>query len=439
MRRVALFLAAIACAGCASTPGDRSQGQQLASYVERDAVRLNEAHTRTINAVIAIKILRARDNLPTGYTTLTGITYSPEIATGANIGLGPLGLGNPTNPFGDSDASFSVDEGSAARFSVNPFAEERGGSGLFKIEASEELFERYVESGWPIEVVFPLFIRRATLVDAPTGAAGRSADLEATCDIFGDHDFSDQLKAALDPQTLRTQGRANPACDRVVDLIFRWSAEEDPDRAAVRFVYDTLSNYACDADSLCIKLSEEEKKAQDQAACVAAPAYIQDLIASGDEALQGRIAAIEGASGKRLSFGLEGARLCDRPKSEKALLLLQNDGRYERAFERFEFRAFNDMIYFLGETLRSGDALPVSQCKGAPAALFKINQGAPSGLDKAVQVTHAGRSYWALNRPEPGVSCSMERTGTVLSILSQILLLNQSEEFLEAPQSFLDR
>ena len=228
---LSLFLA-LGVAGCVA--GHKVGGTSLSAHVDDDAVQLNEAHTRTINGVITLNILRARDNWPTGYTTLSGITFSPELQTNANLGLSPLGLGNPVNPFGKSNSSFSRSRASDAKYSVNPFAEKPGASGLYKIEASEELFQRYIDSGWPIEVVFPLFIRRVE-IDAPSDAPFN----DRSCDIFGDHEFARRLgatfataaphRAISDPKT----NTSSPACTAVIESIFLGSATTTGHRPCV--------------------------------------------------------------------------------------------------------------------------------------------------------------------------------------------------------------
>lgn len=436
-------VAACLFTSCAQTAGVNNTG--LVSRVDNDAIRLNEAHTRTINGVITLNILRARDNWPTGYTTLSGITFSPEMETDANLGLSPLGLGNPVNPFGKSSSGLSRTKSSDAKYSVNPFAEKPGASGLYKIEASEELFQRYIDSGWPIEVIFPLFVRRIE-IDAPAGTHFN----QRTCDVFGNHEFARRLsatftvaepeKAALDPKT----SEANPACTAAIDAIFLGVSHETaaPIKIA-RWFYEDASNYQCSSDGICTERNTSQidplSVGKSDLTCDRiSPDLAAHLVSAPTEPLKDRIQALETSSGKQVKITSSGVLFCKKPKPDKTLFYLGDDGRLRRPFSAHEFRSFNDMIYFLGETIRDGGALPVNNC-GGPVPLFQVHKGATPFTDHAVEVSHAGSAYWALKKPDPDISCTKERTGTVLSVLSQILLLNQSPEFLEAPESLLER
>ena len=130
---------------------------------------------------------------------------------------------------------------------------------------------------------------------------------------------------------------------------------------------------------------------------------------------------------------------------------------YERPFDAVTFRSFDDMVRFVGETLlltpknRNGDSaqskgLCISRKDGAcTKTLFKIERrGVPEFVSgpitgHGVKVRHAGETWQAL--PEKDYSEEVpdvnDETGTVLTILSQIYLLNQSSEFLEAPDNVL--
>ena len=103
------------------------------------------------------------------------------------------------------------------------------------------------------------------------------------------------------------------------------------------------------------------------------------------------------------------------------------------------------MVYFVGETLRTVEEngkgkLCVENCFKTEAKkrfLFSVEEGANLGSHHAVKVRHAGKDYSALKAGLRKNSEFDDRTGTVLAILSQILLLNQSEAFLEAPDNIL--
>ncbi len=102
----------------------------------------------------------------------------------------------------------------------------------------------------------------------------------------------------------------------------------------------------------------------------------------------------------------------------------------------FNLRSFEDIIYFLGEVARvpsTQSPQASSPCNGQPGPIFVIHDNQP-GLVFAASVAHAGQTYSVL--PQYSEHCFVERTSTSMSILNQLLLLNQSSEFLKAPNNF---
>ena len=98
-------------------------------------------------------------------------------------------------------------------------------------------------------------------------------------------------------------------------------------------------------------------------------------------------------------------------------------------------RSFDDMIYFLGETLRSGTEDHPTVAGGV--ILFQTYS---DRADKAfaVRVEHAGRVYFiAPQSPVGDTGGPKDVTGNVLSLLNQLYLLAQSDEFLRAPEARL--
>lgn len=98
-------------------------------------------------------------------------------------------------------------------------------------------------------------------------------------------------------------------------------------------------------------------------------------------------------------------------------------------------RSFDDMIYFLGETLRNG-----TEDQPTVAGDVILFQTYPERQDKsfAVRVEHAGRVYFiAPQAPMGDTDGPKDMTGNVLSLLNQLYLLAQSDEFLRAPEGRL--
>jgi hypothetical protein len=417
------LIAAGLATGCVHAPS--LSHDAIARDVERDAIALNEAHTRTINAVIALNVLRARDNLPTGYTTLSGITLSPALSARTELGLAPLGLGNAASPFAGSDAAFSSSRSADARYSVNPVAEQASGLGLYKIEASQDLFQRYVESGWPLEVIVPLFVRRAA-------AAG--ATHATPCEFYGDHTFAFQMKQIMSGDPAAAVIERGP-CAKIIERIFLWRGPA-PGVLHSDWFYGDARDFLCREDGRCEK---RETVVASSGACEALSDDFERLLLSrAHEPLDKVLAALQSGTGKVARLTADGISLCQEPASERTLFETGSDGSVWKVFDAHDFRSFNDMVYFLGETIREGGSLPVGFC-GEPVALFHISSSPDRRGGQALRVDHAGKTYTALSDTASASGCITDRTGTVLTVLSQILLLNQSAEFLEAPRSILER
>ena len=390
----------VVLAGCSSI-GVPYTPARLANGVDRDAIRLNDAHTRAINGVITLNVLRARDGWPTGYTTLSGIQFTPQVELDLTGNFTPLGLGNPPLPFGESNATIERDESSNAQYSVNPFADEEGSSGLYNVQGTEEVFERFIEAGWPIEVLFPLMVRSVKTKDG-------------ICKIDGYRNLRSILNRGTDVSTL-------DSCWSDVGKVFQ-------DKFAWEYKLKTSTD-----PWVCNKLMNES------------------LINDPQEGLAARITAINsaatGADGKvssRVLINASGASLCSRKTNTDKTLHIVNDKT--TPFEEIKFRSFDDMIYFVGETLRTVDGenkLCIENCFEPNSTdkmkryLFTVEEGLDLHIDHAVKVNHAGKNYYALKAGLRKDSDFNDRSGTVLAILSQILLLNQSEAFLEAPDNIL--
>lgn len=143
------------CAGLRELPHITTN--ELARNISDNAANINEAQSRATSAIIVKNILRARDRWPTSYSTLSGVTSNPQIVFGTEATFTPLGLGNPPNPFGGSNAKLSQDNTASASYEVNPFYEQNGGENIFK-PITRELFKEYWDAGYPKDVLIMLFV-----------------------------------------------------------------------------------------------------------------------------------------------------------------------------------------------------------------------------------------------------------------------------------------
>lgn len=183
LKSIFMGAALIGLAGC-GTIANQIGGKPLANNIDEDAVRLNNSHARAINGVITVNILRARDRWPTGYTTLSGVLFNPmrEFSGGVDFNQTFVPESAPLRSRLIAELSGSGTLTSNAQYSVNPFADQNTSRSLYSAEPADALFRRYIESGWPAEVLFPLFVGKVTTNDGE-------------CEIEGDHDLAKALNS----------------------------------------------------------------------------------------------------------------------------------------------------------------------------------------------------------------------------------------------------
>ncbi len=394
-------LSMLSMSGCASIGNLGASG--LAENIEDNAATLNEAHTRAMTAIIAINVLRARDRWPTNYTTLSGIKSNPTLQLNGSASFGPLGLGNATAPFTGSSASVSRNESANAEYSVNPFSNNDKTQGLLK-PIQPDMMESYWNAGWPRETLMWLFVDSVHFVG------------EAQPWFIDGDEFS-AAPSAIDIANTK----------RYVDIIGRAKRGE-------------------------IEFGQLPGQTLDQRNCKPYDAaYLRDTLGagSGDGGRGGMtdiIRTVEGLTGRQMVL-TDGARTSGAGEAQVAAdkfnrrLLLCNAADTEWGFidtqtgvaiASVRTRSFDDMIYFLGETLRSS-----TESQPTVAGNVILFQTYPDRGDQAfaVRVEHAGRVYFIAPQSLVGdTSGPKDVTGNVLSLLNQLYLLAQSDEFLRAPE-----
>lgn len=395
-------LGVLSLSGCAMMSDMGANG--LAENIEGNAATLNEAHTRAMTAIIAVNVLRARDRWPTNYTTLSGIKSNPSLQLNGSASFGPLGLGNAAMPFAGSSASVARNETANAEYSVNPFSNNDKTQGLLKPIQPEQL-ENYWLAGWPRETLMWLF------VDAVTFPGENQP-------WYIDGDEFSAAQSPADRDNIR----------RYVDIIRR--AEDN----AVDFgplPAPTLDERGC--------------KPYD-------PVYLRETLGGGaaETPLDDTVRVVEGLTGRQLVLAddTRAARageaaiapdrfnrrllLCDAAETRWGFM----DARTGETLAAIRTRSFDDMIYFLGETLRSGTE--ENPTVAGDVILFQT-YSERADRSFAVRVEHAGRTYFIAPQALAGGSGAGPRdvTGNVLSLLNQLYLLAQSDEFLRAPDARL--
>lgn len=390
----------LSVSGCASIGNLGASG--LAENIEDNAATLNEAHTRAMTAIIAVNVLRARDRWPTNYTTLSGIKSNPTMSLNGSASFGPLGLGNAPMPFAGSAASVSRNESANAEYSVNPFSNNDKTQGLLK-PIQPEMMESYWKAGWPRETLMWLFV--------------------------------DSVQFAGEPQPWFIDGDEFSAAPSAIDI------------ANTKRYVDIIAG----AKRGEITFGQLPDQTLDQRNCKPYDAtYLRDTLGGGasDGGRSGMsdiIRTVEGLTGRQMVLTSDARTSADEPqvaadRFNRRLLLCDAaetawgfvDAQTGAPIAAVRTRSFDDMIYFLGETLRSGT-------EGHPVIVGNVIlfQTYPDRADKAfaVRVEHAGHVYFiAPQSPVGDTSGPKDVTGNVLSLLNQLYLLAQSDEFLRAPE-----
>lgn len=549
-------------AGC-GTIANQIGSKPLAQTIDEDAIRLNNAHVRATNGVITVNILRARDNWPKGYTTLSGVRFNPTRSVSGGFNFDQVfipGGSNRTRPEVRSNLSGTL--AADAQYSVNPFAEQDASQSLYSADGSEELFRRYLEAGWPRRVVFALFVDRVVKAGEP-------------CFINGDGELAKAVNGVdgkdVDKFQAKYEDEGHP-CRTVLN------AFKSVDGISWRYLPD--SNFNCQ-NEICTRINTPRRD-NFRRGIGLKPAFLdaepcatiestdtKGLIAGkSEEGLGARIAAAEAAAGRDIITTDKGVRLCNRLSTGRTfyarydVLKADKDGQFEKksqslkrlfasyqdralasfllrnkyesgkpALDKFKiigdpdidkcvaellkiaklmtnvelrectsdgdhfydllnefikrntfhqpvgsihFRSFDDMVYFVGETLRleaekddQGDLKSPSDyglcvswesikdekdddikvCSGRLFSVLNRNEilalGQKLVTGFGVEVNHAGRAWRALPErdnakyPVNVLEEEIDNTGLVLSILSQLYLLNQSSDFLEAPENLL--
>jgi hypothetical protein len=441
---------------------------ELARNISENTANINEAQARATNAIILKNILRARDRWPTSYSTLSGVTSSPQIVFKAGATFDPLGIGNSPLPFGSSNAEISQDNTASASYQVNPFAEVNGGENIYK-PVSYEVFKQYWNGGWPKDVLLML------LVESVSQSTG-DKNVRFRYEVGKDKDNSKFLKtvSALLGEKCTVFAGANGMSKEVSIKHCKKKSKE--------YVF---------ADNL--KLKKDDK-------CRVVKSFDQDdLFANGaveDGGVLKNIKALGELVGGNIYLTIKkpdvestdsdqkykGAKfdllVCEAGEELVEYALKPENSGDELKVRKYEIklRSIDSMIYFLGEVLRSEMAaadisttsskeskkvsqesdypplrvIRISECEEKKSVpLLKVySKGlarrAVGGVEDnyAAAVKHAGEWHYAVQRLDLSNDkgrCVKDRAGTVFSILSQLLVRSQSEDFLKAPETAVFR
>lgn len=381
MRAFLALLAVFALAACTAAPTGAARRDAVARRIADDAIAFNEAYGQAVAGQILLNILRARDRLPRHYLTMTGINDSPSLRVRENVSAGSIPLGEGASPWGFGGLSLERETQSRPTYSIQPFNADTLTRTAFQ-PIAPYVFQHYWESGWPRDLLLLLVVERLVI----TGPDGRSIEaVNEANNIFGNC-----------PAETRTTG-----CEFVRTL-----------RGVLADIEASpAAPFAADGAPVC-GLVEAHAPARP-------------------------VRAESGACPPRFVLG-------DRTVT-------------------LHLRSLDDAVYYVGELMRAGSmdagAGPIEAQVTVRAAglrgggqgvpLFRIAPGPENGVHVyAASVSYGGQRYYA--GPAIGRSCADasndgvcadnaargDRSSSVLSLLAELMALNQSPDAIRAPSRF---
>lgn len=154
---VAVCAATLLVASCVTAPDIPSQRERLTRQIADDAVGFNEAYAQAVSAQILLNILRSRDRMPRHYLAMTGISDSPSWTTSQSATLGGVPLGDINSPWGIGELGASRERSSRPSYAVQPFSAETLTRTAFQ-PTPPNVFAHYWFSGWPRDMLLLMMV-----------------------------------------------------------------------------------------------------------------------------------------------------------------------------------------------------------------------------------------------------------------------------------------
>ncbi len=381
--------AALLLSACANTGDLPTRRERLTRQIADDAAGFNEAYGQAVSGQILLNILRSRDRMPRYYLAMTGIADSPSWRMMESGSIGGIPLGDNASPWGVAGLGVERETERRPAYAVQPLDAETLTRTAFRPTATG-VFAHYWESGWPRDLLLLVMVESIEKTDANNR---RTIFNNEANTIF------DDCRADVD-----TNGCAfvREARD------FMISVAEHPPESGIDMEHG-------------------------RPLCGLIDAY-------GPTTPVKPVAPREGLD-------------CDPVFAIGSTTV------------RLRLRSLDDMVYYVGELMRAGAmrAEPGQAIEaqvtvraaglrggGRGVPLFRIlPESASQGGNYAAEVFYAGERYRA--GPAIGRSCGAEsnagvcrdsaeegdRSSSVLSLIAEILALNQSPDSIRAPNRLI--
>ncbi|MDZ4775333.1 MAG: hypothetical protein SGJ23_00935 [Alphaproteobacteria bacterium] len=371
----------------------RSEG--LARQIADDAVAFNEAYARAVSGQILLNILRARDRQPRYYLSMSGIQDAPGLSYRENFGIGGAPLGEGGSPWGFGNFGIERQTQSRPSYAVQPLSAETLTRTVF-LPTPSNVFEHYWRSGWSRDLLLFLMVEKITRIDPVEGGTPTVTEFVNDATLL-----RDDCREGADPRRCAFVVEARRF---LADVSQRSPDRERPGAAPVCGLVDA---YGAPSP---LMAAREQKNCE--------PRFVV------------------GGSSFVLSL-----------------------------------RSFDDMVFYVGELMRpavttSGEGAPMDARLTVFAAGLRSERGVPlfrilpkADADRAAprdphlyfaaSVNYAGQRFFAgppVNRACPQATpegqcaddpAAGDRSSSVLSLLAELLALNQSPDAIRAPNRII--
>jgi hypothetical protein len=161
---LAACAAALLAASCASAAQFPSPREQLSRQIADDAAGFNEAYAQAVSGQILLNILRSRDRLPRYYLAMTGIADSPSWRHRQNVGAGSIPLGEGASPWGIGSIGLERETQTRPTYAIQPFSAETLTRTAFS-PTPPHIFAHYWRSGWPRDLLMLMMVESIERTD----------------------------------------------------------------------------------------------------------------------------------------------------------------------------------------------------------------------------------------------------------------------------------
>jgi len=458
--------AALNMGGCASQAVD---GPPMQQRITTDIAAFNEAYAEAANNLILWNVLRARDRLPRTYVAIKEITTSQSRSVEHTWGLESLNLGGDfgADPWGVGALGGTSSQSNEPNYGISPLVADDIGRAVLS-PTPPRVFSVYWDAWGTHDVLLSVLVSRAVQLPADAARTASSC-LRGEPNIDRDTPLQQFVAPLENSRALYNQidEPGDVAHGAAFNRFARWT-KENSDRTRLHFI----ETYRC-RDVVRIPFG-----GTGQRDAAEAREFAQAIVGEGGRIAQG-----------------EGNIIDVRPRPSIQTVLLEITGTSEFAgVWELELRSLDQAIFYLGESVRqpanaeeyaawsasrshteTGDLPPQPATPSAfgrvavvaadcsdehvDGPLFRVWRSEPRRVQTqlfgdssaprepgwqfdrvrpAARVLYRGAIYEA-GQPSPiNSSCRApaDFSGSVLTLLSQLLAANQSPDAIRLPARF---